>query len=137
MSAKKLRLQITTPQKPVLDKEVDFIALPAAQGEMGILPGHIAYIAQLNFGILRYKNGEETGVFAVMGGFAQIAHDVVSVFAEDAALSGEINEEEQKQKIAQAKASLTKKDADIDLALAEIELKKAILLLKVKNNRSK
>jgi F-type H+-transporting ATPase subunit epsilon len=133
--AKKLRLLIITPQKPVLDKDVDFVALPAAQGELGVLPGHIPYITRLNFGELRYKTDGKEEIFAVMGGFAQIAHNVVNVFAEDAALEQEINAEEQKQKIAQAKASLTKKDSDIDLALAEMELKKAILLLKVKNSR--
>ena len=44
---KKLRLQITTPQKPVLDKEVDFVVLPAYEGEMGVLPGHAPYVAIL------------------------------------------------------------------------------------------
>ncbi len=132
MAEKKLRLQIITPQKPVLDKEVDFVALPAYEGELGVLPGHIPYIAKLNFGVLRYKTDGKEESFAVMGGFAEIAHNVVSVFAEDAALAEEIDEEEAKQKVAAAKASLTNKDADIDLALAEFELKKAILLLKVK-----
>ena len=44
MPNKKLRLQIITPQRPVLDKLVDFVALPAYKGEMGILPGHIQYL---------------------------------------------------------------------------------------------
>ena len=137
MSEKKLRLQIITPQKPVLDKQVDFVALPAYNGEMGVLPGHIQYVAKLNYGVLRYiDNGVEED-FAVLGGFAEIAKDTVSVFAEDAALAKEIDEEGARQKVAQAKASLSSKDPDIDMDLAEIELKRSLLMLKVKNRGQK
>ncbi|MDR0953717.1 MAG: ATP synthase F1 subunit epsilon [Elusimicrobiota bacterium] len=134
---KKLRLQIITPQRPVLDKEVDFVALPAYEGEMGVLPGHIQYVAKLNYGILRYKAGEEEGTFAVMGGFAEIEHNTVSVFAEDAALEEEIDEEAEKQRLEQAKATLSGKGNELDIELAEIEIKRALLLLKVKNHKSK
>ncbi|MDR1684026.1 MAG: ATP synthase F1 subunit epsilon [Elusimicrobiota bacterium] len=137
MTEKKLRLQIVTPQKPVLDKQVDFVALPAYNGEMGVLPGHIQYVAKLNFGVLRYKDGQEEGAFAVMGGFAQIEHDIVSVFAEDAALEEEIDAEEQRQKLSRGKATLSAQGSDIDIELAEIEIKKALLLLKVKNKSGK
>jgi len=132
MPNKKLRLQIVTPQRPVLDKLVDFVALPAYNGEMGILPGHIQYLAKLSFGVLRYKAADDEGFFAVMGGIAEIEHDNVSVFAEDAALEDEIDVEEEKQKLAKAKATLSVRDNELDMELAEMEIKKAILLLKVK-----
>lgn len=134
---KKLRLQITTPQKPVLDTEVDFVVLPAYDGEIGVLPGHTPYVTTLNFGELRYTIDGKEETFALMGGFAEIAKDEVSVFAEDIALAREVDEEAAKQKIEQAKASLSAKGADIDMELAEIELKKAILMLKVKKNKRK
>ena len=122
---KKLRLQITTPQKPVLDKEVDFVVLPAYEGEMGILPGHAPYVAILNYGELRYTIEGQEETFALMGGLAEIANNEVSVFAEDIALAREVDEEAAKQKIEQAKASLSAKGADIDMELAEIELKES------------
>jgi len=134
---KKIRLQITTPQKPVLDKEVDFVVLPAYEGEIGVLPGHAPYVAILNFGELRYTIDGQEETFALMGGLAEIANNEVSVFAEDIALAREVDEESAKQKIAQAKASLSAKGADIDMELAEIELKKALLMLKVKNKKKK
>lgn len=137
MAEKKLRLQIITPQKPVLDKLVDFVALPAYNGELGVLPGHIQYVAKLNYGVLRYvENGVEED-FAVLGGFAEIAKDTVSVFAEDATLAQEVDEEAERQKIAQAKASLSSQDPDINMELAEMEIKKSLLMLKVKNRTSK
>ena len=137
MAGKKLKLQIITPERQVLDKEVDFVALPAYNGEMGVLPGHVQYVAKLNYGVLRYKEGDKEETFAVMGGLAEIENDKISVFAEDAALAGEIDEAAAKQKLAQAKASLSKHDADVDIELAEMEIKKALLMLKVKKQQPK
>ena len=134
--AKKLRLNLVTPQKQLLtDEEVDMVVLPALLGEMGILPGHINTIVQLGLGALRYKKDGKEEDFAVLGGFAEVLNDVVQVFAEGADLAGEIDEEAEKQKIKAAKASLSNKDADIDFEVAEMELKKSIARMKVKKRK--
>lgn len=132
----KIRLQIITPQKPVLDKEVDFVVLPASKGELGILPGHTEYITTLKYGVLRYKIGEETETFAVLGGIAEIANNNVSVFAEGAVLQDEIDEETARQQLEKAKADRLKNDKAIDLEQADQEIKEALLLLKVKKLKS-
>lgn len=130
---KTLKLNLITPQKQLLsDLEVESVVLPAFQGELGVLPGHIPMMVQLGFGSLRYKQDGKEEEFAVLGGFAEILHESVNVFAESAGLAGEINEEEEKQKIKRAKESLSKKDADIDFELAEIEIKQALTRMKVK-----
>jgi len=134
---KKLNLSILSPEKPVVQNQaVDFVALPAYGGEMGILPGHTKAVVQLSAGILRYKDAEGEKSFAVFGGFAEIFKDDVFVFAEEAALGSEINLEEERQKAAKAKASLSAKGADIDIELAEIELKAALLKMKLKNRKN-
>lgn len=132
----KIRLQIITPQKPVLDKEVDFVVLPASKGELGILPGHTEYITTLKYGVLRYKIGEETETFAILGGIAEIANNNVSVFAEGAVLQDEIDEETARQQLEKAKADRLKNDKAIDLEQADQEIKEALLLLKVKKLKS-
>ena len=134
MPGKKLNLSILSPEKPIAqNKAVDFVALPAYGGEMGVLPGHTKAVVQLTPGILHYTDNGERSEFAVLGGFAEIFKDGVFVFAEDAALGSEINLEEERQKAAKAKASLTAKGADINIELAEIELKAALLKMKLKN----
>ena len=132
----KIRLQIITPQKPVLDKEVDFVVLPASKGELGILPGHTEYIATLKYGVLRYKVGEETETFAVLGGIAEIQHNNVSVFAEGAVLQDEIDEETARQQLEAAKSARLQSGKTIDLEQADREIKEALLLLKVKKLQS-
>ena len=131
--AKTLQLNLITPQKQLLNAvEVDFVALPALEGELGVLPGHIPMIVQLGYGSLRYKQDGKEEDFAVLGGFAEILPESVNVFAEGAGLADEIDEEEEKQKIKRAKESLSNKDADIDFELAEIEIKQALTRMKVK-----
>ncbi|MBE6421010.1 MAG: ATP synthase F1 subunit epsilon [Elusimicrobium sp.] len=133
MAQKKLTLNLITPEKQLIsDLEVDMVILPAALGEMGILPGHIQTIVQLGMGSLRYKKDGKEEEFAALGGFVEVLNDVVNVFAESAALAGEIDEEAEQQKIKAAKASLSNKDADIDFELAEIEIKQSIARMKVK-----
>ena len=133
---KKIHLNLVTPEKQLLENEpVDFVALPALLGEMGILPGHVNMLVQLGMGSLRYKIGAEENEFAVLGGFVEVVNDEVNVFAEGADLASEIDEEAEKQKIKAAKASLTRKDADIDFELAELELKQSIARMKLKRRR--
>ena len=131
---KTFALNLVTPQKQILDKlPVESVVLPALSGEMGVLAGHIPMVVQLGLGSLRYRTADgKEGEFAVMGGFAEILHEAVQVFAEGADLAEEINEEEEKQKIKRAKESLSRKDADIDFELAELEIKQAIARMKVK-----
>ena len=134
--AKKLKLNLITPQKQLLtDVEVDMVVLPAFEGEMGILPEHVPVLVQLTYGDLRHKKDGKDFDFAVMGGFVEVKDDVVNVFAEGADLADEIDEEAESQKIKKAKDALSKKDADIDFELAEIELKQAITRMKVKRRK--
>lgn len=131
--AKTFTLNLITPQKQLLkDLPVESVVLPALSGEMGVLAGHVPMVVQLGLGSLRYKSNGKEEEFAVMGGFAEILHEAVHIFAEGADLAGEINEEEEKQKIKRAKESLSRKDADIDFELAELEIKQAIARMKVK-----
>ena len=98
--AKKLTLNLITPEKPLISNlEVDMVVLPALLGEMGILPGHVKTIVQLGMGSLRYKKDGKEEEFAALGGFVEVLNDVVNVFAENAALADEIDEEAEKQKI--------------------------------------
>ncbi len=132
--SKKLLLHLVTPQKQLINAlPVESVVLPAMSGEMGVLPGHIPMVVQLDFGSLRYKQEGKELEFAVLGGFAEITHDKVEVFAEGADLADEIDEEAEKQKIKRAKDSLSRKDADIDFELAELEIKQALTRMKVKH----
>ena len=135
---KKLLLSVITPEKAALNaKEVDFVAIPAFDGELGILPGHISLVAQLKEGLLRYRSGKEHGEFSVLGGFAEVHKDNVLVLAEAAELAVEIDEERARQAYRKAKDALNVKGDDLDLDSAQTALRRAAVRLKIAEYRRK
>jgi F-type H+-transporting ATPase subunit epsilon len=87
-----LTLEIVTPEARVYSDTIDTVVIPTLEGEIGILPGHIPLLTQVEHGELRVtKDGVQTYV-AIGKGFAQIEGDVVSVLAEQAVTEAKIDE---------------------------------------------
>ena len=86
-----LKLEIVTPEKRVLDAEVDSVTVPTASGEAGILPSHAPLISALKPGILTYAGKGESGKLAVSGGFVEVNTDTVSVLVDAAETADEID----------------------------------------------
>jgi F-type H+-transporting ATPase subunit epsilon len=83
-----LTLEIVTPEAKVYSDTIDSVVIPTVEGEIGVLPGHIPLLTQVQDGELRVTKGTTTQLLVVSGGFAQIDGDRVRVLAENA-----INEE--------------------------------------------
>ena len=88
-----LKLEIVTPEKRVLDTEVDSVTVPTASGEAGILPNHAPLISALKPGILSYSSKGAVEKFAVAGGFVEVSSDRVAVLTDIAESPGEISVE--------------------------------------------
>lgn len=87
-----LTLEIVTPEGSVYSDEVDTVVLPTVQGEIGILPGHLPLLTQLEDGELRIQKGTTHSSLVCGRGFAEIAGDKVSVLAEQAIDIAKIDE---------------------------------------------
>ena len=79
-----LTLEIVTPEAKVYSDTIDSVVVPTVEGEIGVLPGHIPLLTQVEHGELRVTKGSTTQWLAVGGGFAQIDGDRVRVLAEHA-----------------------------------------------------
>ncbi len=88
-----LNLEIVTPEKKVLSEAVDSVNVPTMTGEVGILANHAPLISSLKPGILSYTKGGATEKMVVSGGFIEVSADNVSVLADIAETSSEINVE--------------------------------------------
>ncbi|MBI3551069.1 MAG: F0F1 ATP synthase subunit epsilon [Elusimicrobia bacterium] len=134
--AKNLTLEMTTPEKVALTGQADFVVLPSFEGEMGVLPGHEAFLVQLKPGEVRVTEGGETRRFAVSGGFAEIKDDKVALFAETAEMAQDIDAERARQALEKAKEELVRKDIDpLTLAAAEAAMRRAQVRLLVSERR--
>jgi F-type H+-transporting ATPase subunit epsilon len=87
-----LTLEIVTPAAKVYSDTVDSVVVPTVEGEIGVLPGHIPLLTQVEHGELRVTKGNTTSWLAVGGGFAQIDGDRVRVLAEHAITEEKIDE---------------------------------------------
>src|SRR5512141_867306 len=88
-----LQLIVVTPEKKVVEAEVDQVELPGQLGYLGILPGHAPLISLLTTGVLTYRSGGSEKSLAISAGFVEVAGDSVSVLADLAEEPGEINVE--------------------------------------------
>ncbi|KAA8520408.1 hypothetical protein F0562_014664 [Nyssa sinensis] len=69
----KLTVNFVNPYGSELSaKEVDMVIIPATTGHMGVLPGHVATIAELKPGVLSVHEGNEVTKYFVSSGFAFI-----------------------------------------------------------------
>jgi len=89
--AEGLILEVVTPEREIVRESVAEVQLPALSGYLGILPGHTPLLTELGIGPLSYKKGSETGYVAVIGGFAEVLPERVTVLAEAAERSEDID----------------------------------------------
>ena len=87
-----LTLEIVTPEARVYSDTIDTVVIPTVDGEVGILPGHIALLTQIEDGELRVTKNGTTQWLAVSGGFAEVVGDHVNVLAERAISEEKIDE---------------------------------------------
>jgi F-type H+-transporting ATPase subunit epsilon len=113
-----LTLEIVTPEARVYSDTIDTVVIPTTDGEIGILPGHIPLLTQVDHGELRVTKGGVTQLLAVSGGFAQIVADKISVLAEGAIHEEKIDEQAAEHAMQRAQEALKSREA---LEPAEIE----------------
>lgn len=87
-----LNLEIVTPEARVYSDTIDQVVIPTVEGEVGILPGHIPLLTQVEDGELRVTKNGQTELLVVGGGFAQVESDRVRVLAEHAVTESTIDE---------------------------------------------
>src|SRR5688500_9066127 len=84
MAATSFRLRIVTPERLLLDEEVEEVIAPGAAGEFGVLPDHITFLTVLAPGRLIYRTGGQRQVIAIFGGYAEVVDNVMTVLADGA-----------------------------------------------------
>ncbi|MBP9144010.1 MAG: ATP synthase F1 subunit epsilon [Thermoanaerobaculia bacterium] len=101
--ANSFHLSVVTPEREVLSLEARFVALPAYDGEMGILAQRAPLLAKLGAGLLRVEEagGAKRKLF-IAGGFAQMVDDRLTILTEEAQEPDKITAEAAKSALAAA-----------------------------------
>jgi len=136
MSDKKIKFEITTPERVVYSEEIEEAIIPTMNGEIGVLPNHIPLVSILKAGELRIKkNGEEESI-AVSGGFIEVRPNKVVILADTAEKSDEIDEQKAEEARKNAEALIKEKRVDAtDFAALSAKIEKELVRLKVVKKR--
>lgn len=126
-----LKLEVVTPEKTVVDEEVEMVLCPGSEGEFGVLPHHVSLLSALKIGPIRYRaNGKDELIF-VSGGFVDVNGDKCSVLAETAEKAENIDQARAQAARERAEQRLANKEASLDETRAEAALQRAIMRLKI------
>ncbi|APH55373.1 ATP synthase epsilon chain [Granulibacter bethesdensis] len=125
-------LEIVSPEKRLLSRSVDMVVIPAAEGELGVLPGHAPMIVLLQGGTIRlYQNGQVTDRLYVAGGFAEITPERCTVLADQALPVAEISAADAEKRLADAEAAYATVDKldikALDAAMESIQAARAMV----------
>ena len=134
MAENKLQLSIVTPERLVLNEDVDQVNVPGVEGDLGILYDHAPILTTMRAGRFSYEflgeKGKETIQMIVSGGYLEVTDNRVIVLAEAVEFLDEIDKERAKASLVRAEEALTNTDlSDDEFAEAQDRLFRAIARL--------
>lgn len=127
----KLTLEIVTPDHSLVHEDVDEVVVPAADGYLGVLPGHTPLLALLKVGELWYRKGSEKFYLHIAFGFAEVLPDRVTILADVAERPEDIDIARAEQAKKRAEERLAKPAVEIDFERARIAMMKSLIRLQV------
>ena len=131
----RIRVELVTPEGPVFVEDARMVVVPGKAGELGVLPRHIALVAQLKPGETRVRTLDDQWLsFATGAGYFKIQHDRASVLVESAVAVSSIDAERARSDLEDAQRRLAEAeagDAGLDRARAERDVADAQNRLKV------
>ena len=131
-----LRLEIVTPEAKTYSDDVDSVAIPGIDGELGVLPLHAPVMTLLEPGELRVLKGGQELRLAVGEGFVEITPEKVAVLTDMAVKESDIDESAAEEAIRRAEQAMSgEKLTNEEYAANSAALLRSLALVKVKRRR--
>jgi F-type H+-transporting ATPase subunit epsilon len=131
-----LKLRIVTPESTFYEEEVDMVTLPAVEGQMGLLPGHIRMMTQMVPGeMIVHKDGRDQ-FLAVGEGLVEVSSEHVDILTDMAITAENIDEAKAEEARQRAAARLRERISSEEVATVNASLVRSLAQLRVKRRRS-
>ncbi|MUL38324.1 ATP synthase F1 subunit epsilon [Gloeocapsopsis dulcis] len=103
-----LTVRVVSPDKTVWDATAQEVILPSTTGQLGILSGHAPLLTALDTGVMRVRSSsnEDWVAIALMGGFAEVESDEVTILVNAAERGDKIDLEAARTAYNQAEAKV-------------------------------
>jgi F-type H+-transporting ATPase subunit epsilon len=102
-----LTVRVIAPDKTVWDSEAEEVILPSTTGQLGILGGHAPLLTALDVGVMRVRADKEWVPIALMGGFAEVENNEVTILVNGAERGDAIDPEAARVAFEEAQARLS------------------------------
>lgn len=99
-----LSVKVVAPDKTVWDGSAEEVILPSTTGQLGVLSGHAPLLTALDIGVMRVRSNKDWVAVALMGGFAEVENDEVTILVNGAERGDGINSQEAKAAYSAAEA---------------------------------
>lgn len=108
-----LTVRVISPDKTVWDAPAEEVILPSTTGQLGILSGHAPLLTALDTGVLRVRANKNQPwiAIALLGGFAEVDQDEVTILVNSAERGDSINVEEARAALSEAETRLNQVQA--------------------------
>lgn len=122
-----IHVDIVSAEREIFSGDVTAVFAPAIQGEVGILPGHTAFLSLLSAGEVRVTRaeGEQEG-FYVSGGIIEVQPRIVTVLSDTAVRAEDLDEAAVLEAREAAQRAFSERTAEIDYAKAQAQLAEAV-----------
>ncbi len=120
----KLSMELVTPERRVLVAQADEAIVPGGRGLFGVRPGHTPFLSLMEPGLVTLREGSNTQLFFVAGGFVQVANDKILILADQAEPVSDIDLAASRQRLLAAQEQLkgmSEEDARFQLETATVK----------------
>jgi len=97
-----LHISIIAPDRTVWDSNAEEVILPSSTGQLGILRGHAPLLTALDIGVMRVRTDKDWTPIVLMGGFAEVENDELTILVNGAEEGASINKQEAQKELEEA-----------------------------------
>ena len=120
-----LQVCIMATDRIFWNEEATELILPTNTGQMGVLKNHTPLITGLDIGVMLVRSGTEWISMALMGGFALVKDNKVTILVNEAELGSNIDSEQAEVQFNEAKAKLENASGRKEKIEANLAFKRA------------
>ena len=119
-----IKVDVVSAEESIFSGDAELVSLPGQSGELGILPGHVPLITLIRPGFVRIRvpGKQEPEQVFVAGGVLEVQPDMVTVLADTAVRSKDLDEAKAAKALEEARALRQKATGELEIAKLEAEM---------------
>ncbi len=118
----RLSFHLVSPEREVFSGEVDQVVVPGSEGDFGVLPRHAPVMSAIRPGAITVTDGAEVRRIFVLGGFADVTPDGLTILAEEAIDLAEVDAARLESDLKDAREDFGDAKDDVARAVAEAKI---------------